>query len=237
MVFLDKPHIKQFTDIFDTSLKNIFIFKIYIYFYLLSLYKLSIHYLSYSYITVNNVFSNNFFLSINMILSVVSFIIIYQNYYFYPTNKISTTIFSLTNANAYISFLIKMYDHLFIISFEIITNIILLSIVIYTISYRSETFILNKLFYIISPLYLTGIFIIQHFQMVTNRQFAYLFIFSIIFIIIHLQNIKILVKRYMSKDLYLAYLNFYFILIDIIDILINVIIDIFFRNYNRKKRL
>ena len=207
MVFLDKPHIKQFTDIFDTSIKNIFIFKIYIYYYFVSLYNFGIHYLTYTNYDIYRLFSNSWFLLINMITSIISFMIIYQNNHLYPINKISNTIFSLTSSNTTISILTKVYSHLFILSFEIITNIILLSIIIYTISYRSETFILNKLFYIISPLYLSGIFIIQHFNMATNRQFIYLLIYSFGFLFLHSQNIKVIVKRYMQTDFYLAYLN------------------------------
>ena len=229
MVFLDKPHIKQFTDIFDTSIKNLFIFKIYIYYYFVSLYNLGIHYLTYNNDVINTLFNNGWFLLLNFIIAIVSFMIIVLNYYMYPTNKISNTIFSFTTSNTIISFLTQIYSHFFIISFEIITNIILLSIVIYAILYRSETFNINKLLYIISPLYLIGIFIIQHFDMVTNHQLAYLLIYSFGILLLHSQNIKIITKRYMQNDFYLAYLNVYFIFIDIINIIIfDVIIEIFF---------
>jgi hypothetical protein len=237
MVFLDKPHIKQFVDIFDTSLKNIFIFKIYIYFYLLSIYKLSIHYLLYTNTTISDVLSSNFFLLTNILICFVSFIIIYQNYYSYPTNKISNIIFSLTNANTCISLFIKMYNHLFIIAIEIITNIILLSIVIYTLWNKSNNFIQNKLLTILFPMYFISFLGITYLDIITPRQIVYLLISSIIFLILQLQNIKIIVKRYMSQDFYLAYLNLYFIIIDTSDIFINIILQIFLPSYIRKKKL
>ena len=80
MVFLDKPHIKQFTDIFDTSIKNLFIFKIYIYYYFVSLYNLGIHYLTYNNDVINTLFNNGWFLLLNFIIAIVSFMIIVLNY-------------------------------------------------------------------------------------------------------------------------------------------------------------
>ena len=65
--------------------------------------------------------------------------------------------------------------------------------------------------------------------MVTNHQLAYLLIYSFGILLLHSQNIKIITKRYMQNDFYLAYLNVYFIFIDIINIIIfDVIIEIFF---------
>jgi hypothetical protein len=236
MVFLDKPHIKQFTDIFDTSIKNLFIFKIYIYYYFVSLYNLGIHYLTYKNDVIYNLFNNGWFLLSNMIIAIFSFIIIVLNYYMYPKNKISNTIFSFTSSNTFISLSNRMYSHLFIISFEILTNIILLSIVIYTINNKKDNFIINKLYIILCPLYFSALLLIKYFDTLTNRQFVYLLIYSVIILILHFQNIRVILKRYMQNDLYLAYLNIYFILIDIINIIfLDIIVEIFFPKNKYKK--
>lgn len=236
MVFLDKPHIKQFTDIFDTSIKNIFIFKIYFYYYLVSVYNLSIHYLTYNYENIYNIFSSWWFFTINIFISIFSFIIIYQNYHIYPTNTISNTVFSLTSSNTIITFLTHLYSHSFILGFELIANIILLSIVIYAFTYRSENFNVSRCIYILFPIYLVVIFFIEYFEIVTTRQLGYLLIFSIGFLFLHSQNIKIIIKRYMQTDFYLAYLNLYFIFIDTINIiLLDIIIEIFFPKRKYKK--
>jgi hypothetical protein len=236
MVFLDKPHIKQFNDIFDTSIKNLFIFKIYIYYYFLSLYNLGIHYLTYKNDVINNLFNNGWSLLLNTIIAIVSFMIIVLNYYMYPKNKISNTIFSLSAANTIISFSNRIYSHLFIISFEIVSNVILLSIVIYTIYNRTDNFIVNKLCIILCPLYFSALLMIKYFDMLTNHQFVYLLIYSLTILILHFQNIKVIIKRYMQNDFYLAYLNIYFIFIDIINIiLLDIILEIFFPKNKYKK--
>ena len=236
MVFLDKPHIKQFNDIFDTSIKNLFIFKIYIYYYCVSLYNLGIHYLTYNNDVINNLFNNGWFLLLNMIIAIVSFMIIVQNYYMYPKNKISNTIFSFSASNMFISLSNRIYSDLFIISFEIVTNIILLSIVIYTINNRTDNFIVNKLCNILCPLYVSALLMIKYFDILTNYQFVYLLIYSFTIVILHFQNIKVIIKRYMQNDFYLAYLNIYFIFIDIINIiLLNIILEIFFPKNKYKK--
>jgi hypothetical protein len=171
-----------------------------------------------------------------MLIAILSFIIIYQNYHIYPTNKISNTIFSLTFSNTVIVFLTNIFSNLFLLSLELITNIILLSIVIYTLVYKSENFNKIKFIYVLFPIYLIAVFLIEYLEMLTNRQLVYLLIFSFGFLSLHLQNIKIIVKRYMQNDFYLAYLNLYFIFIDTINIiLLDIIIEIFFPKRKYKK--
>lgn len=236
MVFLDKPHIKQYNDIFDTSIKNLFIFKIYIYYYLISIYNLGIHYLIITDTNINNLFNNTLFLVINLFFCIISFIYIYQNYYLFSENKNSHTILSIFSSNTIISILTSIYSHNFILSLEIITNIILLSIVIYTINYKNDNFVVSKLLNILYILYPLSLFLLKYLDLITNHQFFYILIYSLIFITLHLQNIKVITKRYMSNDFYLAYLNIYFILIDILNIILfDIIQEIFFpkRKYSK----
>jgi len=230
MVFLDKPHIKQFNDIFDTSIKNLFIFNIYIYYYLNSIYNLGIHYLIFNYSNIDYLFSSVWFLLINSFCSILSFYYIYQNNYLLDFNKNSHTVLSIFSSNTIISILTNIYSHHFILSIEIITNIILFCIVIYTIKYKSENFIVSKLLNILYIFYPITLFLLKYFNIISNHQFFYILIYSLIFITLHLQNIKVITKRYMSNDYYLAYLNIYFILIDILNIILfDIIEEIFFQ--------
>ena len=220
MVFLNKPHNKQYTDVFDTSIKNIFIFKIYTYFYLTSIYTLYVHYLRNTHPIFSTIITNTWFLFINIFLSFITFIIINSNYHIYPINKISNTLFSITSSHVIVSIMAQTANSSFILSLEIVTNIILLSIVIYTFLNDLQPFILNKLLIIFTPIYLVTLSIILYSKMISYNQFGLLLLFTIFIFMTHLQNINIITKRYMPNDFYLAYLNIYFIFIDIFDIII-----------------
>jgi len=239
MVFLNKPHNKQYTDVFDTSIKNIFIFKIYTYFYLTSIYTLYVHYLRNTHPIFNTIITNTWFLFINIFLSFVNFIIINRNYHIYPINRISNTLFSLTSSHVISAFMSQNVNNSVMLSLEIVTNIILLSIVIYTFLNDLHPFILKQLLIIFIPIYLFTVSIILYSKMVSYNQFGILLLYSIFIFIIHFKNINIITKRYMPNDFYLAYLNIYYIFIDIFDIIIfDILVEMFMpkRKYKSYKK-
>ena len=228
MVFLDRPHVKQYTDVFDTAIKNIFIFKIYTYFYITSIYNLYIHYVVNTHPVLHTLVTNKWFLFINIFISVITFIMINRNYHIYPINKISNTLFTLSSSNAIVSCMTNTSNNLFMISLEIVTHIILFSIVIYTFMNDLQPFIVKKLLKIVTPVYFVTISIITYLEILSAYQFIFLLCYSIVIFLTHLQNINIIVKRYMPDDFYLGYLNIYFILIDILNIiLLGIIVEIF----------
>ena len=95
---------------------------------------------------------------------------------------------------------------------------------IYTFLNDLHPFILKQLLIIFIPIYLFTVSIILYSKMVSYNQFGILLLYTIFIFMTHLQNINIITKRYMPNDFYLAYLNIYFIFIDIFDI---IIFDIF----------
>jgi len=125
------------------------------------------------------------------------------------------------------------------LSLEIVTNIILLSIVIYTFLNDLHPFILKQLLIIFIPIYLFTVSIILYSKMVSYNQFGILLLYSIFIFIIHFKNINIITKRYMPNDFYLAYLNIYYIFIDIFDIIIlDILVEMFMpkRKYKSYKK-
>ena len=212
MAFLNKPHPKIYTDILDTSIKNNHIFKVYLYFYAISLFYLILNN------NINkNVFTSKSFIFLNILLSSICFKIVINNLNRHPLNCICNIIFSITTSNItyglmYITFSVNIVHMITITS-----NITFLSILIYTYIYFYKEFRSNQCFKMIACSNIGSLIIFKYFNVINIYNITLILIFMFINVALQINNIKIIIKRYMHYEFYLSYLNLYFIIVDIVD--------------------
>lgn len=212
MVFLNKPHPKIYTDILDTTIRNNHIFRVYLYFYALSLF-----YLILNNNIDNNVFKNKSFIFLNIILSSLCFKIVINNLYKYPLNCICNIIFSITTSNITYGLMHITLSGNIVHMISITSNITFLSILTYTYIYFYKDFRSNQCSKLVFYSNIVSLIIFKYFNMINIYNVPLILIFMFMNVTLQINNIKIIIKRYMHNEFYLSYLNLYLIIIDIID--------------------
>jgi hypothetical protein len=234
MVFLDKPHHKQYNDRLDSSIKNDFILKLASSDMIGSFYSLLTSYILSNTPELFDILHSDVIFLLLILIWITSFLIILNNHTISPNNRLAHVNLQISGATL-TNYLLLYFNHNFVIYTHIFINAVIVSLVLYTWLNISKVFSLRDYVILATTHLICAMLIIIIFD--RTHQIIYCMLVALGYMAIACYNIYIICGRYAESDFYLATITMYMIILDSISSFLTGCFSIFTQDLSNRNRL